>query len=126
MCCFFWDIASFPSLFRYVRGPAATSGDPALPSTLGVQAETDSWKRLAGGRCVPLNRREALWQVMALDPSAAPETLLLFAAADRRQPEEPEVELPVMQLGEHVIQDYRSIRLSLKAHPMALLIDQAR
>jgi error-prone DNA polymerase len=34
---------------------------------------------------------------------------------------EPRVELPEMGLGEHVIEDYTSLRLSLKAHPLALL-----
>ena len=34
---------------------------------------------------------------------------------------EPEVRLPAMPLGEHVIQDYRSLGLSLKAHPVSFL-----
>ncbi|TGW04441.1 error-prone DNA polymerase, partial [Mesorhizobium sp. M2D.F.Ca.ET.145.01.1.1] len=34
---------------------------------------------------------------------------------------EPETRLPKMPLGEHVIHDYRSLGLSLKAHPVAFL-----
>ena len=34
---------------------------------------------------------------------------------------EPEVTLPVMPLSEHVVNDYRTLRLSLKAHPMSFL-----
>ena len=34
---------------------------------------------------------------------------------------EPEIALPAMPLGEHVIHDYRSLGLSLKAHPVSFL-----
>ncbi|TIX69300.1 MAG: hypothetical protein E5V21_28025, partial [Mesorhizobium sp.] len=34
---------------------------------------------------------------------------------------EPATRLPTMPLGEHVIHDYRSLGLSLKAHPLAFL-----
>jgi error-prone DNA polymerase len=37
---------------------------------------------------------------------------------------EPEVDLPEMPLGQHVIEDYRALRLSLKAHPTAFLRKQ--
>jgi error-prone DNA polymerase len=42
---------------------------------------------------------------------------------------EAEVTLPVMPLSEHVVNDYRTLRLSLKAHPMSFLrsrVAQAR
>ena len=70
-------------------------------------------------RSLGLDRRAALWAVRRL-PDGAP--LPLFAAADARElGEEPEVHLPEMPLGAHVAADYRSSRLSLKAHPMAIL-----
>jgi error-prone DNA polymerase len=72
-------------------------------------------------RSIGLDRRQALWEVKALDADAAPETLPLFAALDRALPDEPEVALPKMRIGEHVIEDYRTIGLSLKAHPLQLL-----
>ena len=34
---------------------------------------------------------------------------------------EPQVTLPIMPLSEHVVNDYRTLRLSLKAHPMSFL-----
>ena len=34
---------------------------------------------------------------------------------------EPDFDLPPMPLGEHVIEDYRTLSLSLKAHPAGLL-----
>jgi error-prone DNA polymerase len=46
----------------------------------------------------------------------------LFAAADAAElGEEPEVGLPAMPLAEHVVTDYQTTRLSLKAHPMSFL-----
>lgn len=36
---------------------------------------------------------------------------------------EPAVHLPAMTTGEEVVEDYVSMRLSLKAHPLALLRD---
>ncbi|MCX7899502.1 MAG: error-prone DNA polymerase, partial [Methylocystis sp.] len=61
----------------------------------------------------------ALWAARR-PPGAAP--LPLFAAADARElAEEEDSRLPEMSLGEHVVADYQTTRLSLKAHPMALL-----
>jgi error-prone DNA polymerase len=67
-----------------------------------------------------LDRRAALWDSRAL--KQAPD-LPLFAYADARD-EGAEIEpaqLPAMPLAEHVVNDYQTIRLSLKAHPMRFL-----
>ena len=47
----------------------------------------------------------------------------MFAYAEARDEggEEVPAELPAMPLAEHVISDYQTIRLSLKAHPMDFL-----
>ena len=51
-----------------------------------------------------------------------PDELPLFAAARQRElGREPETTLPALTLGEAVAGDYQTTRLSLKAHPMALL-----
>jgi error-prone DNA polymerase len=72
-------------------------------------------------RSIGLDRRQALWEVRALDFAAAAERLPLFASsADDLQKEEP-VMLPLMPLGEHVVNDYRALTLSLKAHPVSFL-----
>jgi error-prone DNA polymerase len=73
-------------------------------------------------RSMKLDRRAALWDSKAL--KAAPD-LPLFAAADARD-EGAEIEqakLPAMPLSEHVVNDYQTVRLSLKAHPMRFLRD---
>jgi len=70
-------------------------------------------------RSIGLDRRAALWEVRRL-PEDDP--LPLFAAA--QAPElgrEADANLPEMALGAHVATDYQTMRLSLKAHPMALL-----
>ncbi|MER9654373.1 error-prone DNA polymerase [Mesorhizobium sp. M0152] len=73
-------------------------------------------------RSLGLDRREALWAVRALDGKSAAEKLPLFDQPALRLRElEPETRLPKMPLGEHVIHDYRSLGLSLKAHPVAFL-----
>ena len=70
-------------------------------------------------RSIGMDRREVLWAVRRL-PDDAP--LPLFAAADARElGEEDDARLPRMALGEHVAADYQTTRLSLKAHPMAIL-----
>lgn len=71
-------------------------------------------------RSVGLDRRAALWDSRAL--KQAPD-LPLFAAAEARDEgsESLPAELPAMPLAEHVISDYQTVRLSLKAHPMHFL-----
>jgi error-prone DNA polymerase len=67
-----------------------------------------------------LDRRAALWDSRAL--KQVPD-LPLFAYAEERDEgvEEVPAQLPAMPLAEHVISDYQTIRLSLKAHPMHFL-----
>ena len=66
-----------------------------------------------------LGRRDALWSVKAIR-SQAP--LPLFNdPIDGEAINEPTVNLPTMQLGEEVVEDYVSTRLTLRAHPMELL-----
>ena len=73
-------------------------------------------------RSIGLDRREALWAVRALDGKSAAEKLPLFdRPAIRLRDNEPETKLPTMPQGEHVIHDYRSLGLSLKAHPVSFL-----
>jgi error-prone DNA polymerase len=73
-------------------------------------------------RSMGLDRRAALWDARAL--KAAPD-LPLFRAADERDEgrESEPAQLPTMPLSEHVVNDYQTIRLSLKAHPMGFLRD---
>jgi error-prone DNA polymerase len=71
-------------------------------------------------RSIGLDRRAALWDSRALKAAL---DLPLFTYAQERDEggEEVPAELPAMPLAEHVISDYQTIRLSLKAHPMHFL-----
>ncbi len=70
-------------------------------------------------RSIGLDRRQALWEARALSRA---KPLPLFAATEiSEKGDEPETSLPAMPLAEHVIADYRTIRMSLKAHPMTFL-----
>jgi error-prone DNA polymerase len=76
-------------------------------------------------RSIGLDRRAALWAVKGLGgyygKRAAIEDLPLFAQlpATADVQKEIELQLPTMPLGQHVIEDYASLRLSLKAHPVS-------
>jgi len=65
------------------------------------------------------DRRQALWEVRGL-PKELPLPLFDHAQAAEAGTE-PHVTLPIMPLSEHVVNDYRTLRLSLKAHPMSFL-----
>ncbi|WP_339765978.1 error-prone DNA polymerase [uncultured Pseudosulfitobacter sp.] len=83
------------------------------PSVLERLAEADAFIGMG------LTRRDALWQVRAI---RAPAPLPLFAdPLDGEGIREPQVDLPNMHLGEEVVEDYISLRLTLRAHPMELL-----
>ena len=81
------------------------------PAALERLAEADAFA------VIGLTRRDALWAAKAL---RAPAPLPLFGE-DGEGSVEPGVSLQQMTLGEQVIEDYLSLRLSLRAHPMELL-----
>jgi error-prone DNA polymerase len=79
-------------------------------------AEADAFRSLG------LDRRAALWAVQALDEIGPAERLPLLDRPDLHLTDhEPEMQLPSMPLGAHVVHDYRSLSLSLKAHPVSFL-----
>ncbi len=75
-------------------------------------------------RSVSLDRRQALWQVRALKD--APLLPLFDHARASSEGHDPPVILPDMPLPEHVVADYQTMRLSLKAHPMEFLRESFR
>jgi len=84
------------------------------PAALERLAEADAFRSLG------LSRRDALWAVRALQRSGDKDDLPLFKRV--AMPElEPDIALPPMLPGEHVIEDYRHLHLSLKAHPVSFL-----
>jgi error-prone DNA polymerase len=87
------------------------------------QVPVHAIQRLAAAdafRSINLDRRAALWDSRAL--KQAPD-LPLFAYAEARDEgsESEPAKLPAMPLAEHVVNDYQTVRLSLKAHPMRFL-----
>src|SRR6185295_10558803 len=84
------------------------------PSVLERLAEADAFRSLG------LDRRDALWAVRALQRAGDKDDLPLFARV--AMPElEPDAHLPPMPPGQQVIEDYRHLHLSLKAHPVSFL-----
>jgi len=89
----------------------------------GARVPVHAIQRLAAAdafRSMDLDRRAALWDSRAL--KQAPD-LPLFAHAEARDEgsEDAPAQLPAMPLAEHVVNDYQTTRLSLKAHPMRFL-----
>src|SRR5215831_11156824 len=96
--------------------------------TIERLAEADAFRSLG------LDRRAALWAVRRLDAiglrkaggdrkPGRPLPLLAPHMSDELFPEA-EVALPAMPLSEHVIEDYATTGLSLKAHPVGFFRDQ--
>jgi len=86
----------------------------AGPAVLETLARADALNSLG------LARRPGLWAARGQEETPLP----LFAVAGIEETHrEPEVKLPEMALGESVHEDYRALRLSLKAHPAGLLRD---
>jgi len=123
---------------RQVRGLANVHGAAIVaargPSPYGSVEEV--WRRAGvpraaierlaeadAFRCLAEDRRQGLWKVKGLGEAPLP----LFAAADAREarfsPEgrEPPVALKAMTEGREVVEDYRSLQLSLRAHPVSFL-----
>ncbi|MEO1723288.1 MAG: error-prone DNA polymerase [Pseudomonadota bacterium] len=80
-------------------------------------AEADAFAEAGGaGTEPPTGRRDALWQARGLTGDTP---LPLFAEGEGLA--EGSADLPKATLGEEVVADYQATRLSLRAHPMALL-----
>jgi error-prone DNA polymerase len=75
-------------------------------------------------RSLGIDRRQALWQAKALS-RARPLPLFAAQGVDGQGHEEA-VMLPDMPLSEHVVNDYQTLKLSLKGHPMQFLREDCR
>ncbi|WP_461426869.1 error-prone DNA polymerase [Gymnodinialimonas sp.] len=87
--------------------------DAAILTTL---AEADAFASLG------ITRRDALWSARALTPKK--ELPLFKGDLDGEGIMEPSVHLPKMTEGENVVEDYVSLRLTLRSHPVALIRDR--
>lgn len=127
--------------FRQVRGLANVHGAAIVGarSEEGYGSVEEVWRhahvpraaieRLAEAdafHVLSADRRQALWKVRGLGEAPLP----LFAAADERDesfsPEgcEPSVELRGLTAAREVVEDYRSLQLSLRGHPVSFLREQ--
>jgi len=100
--------AAMAAPFTSVEDAWARSGVPV--AALEKLADADAFHALG------LDRRQALWRVRGLGGPPLP----LFAAAEARGIE-PAVRLTPLTEGREVVEDYRAVQLSLRAHPLAFL-----
>ena len=124
--------------FRQVRSLANVHGAAIVGARGDVPYDCveDVWRRAGvpraaieriaeadGFACLAEDRRQGLWKVRGLGEAPLP----LFAAADAREaafsPEglEPPTSLRPMTEGREVVEDYRTLQLSLRAHPLSFL-----
>ncbi|WEK45243.1 MAG: error-prone DNA polymerase [Candidatus Andeanibacterium colombiense] len=106
------------------RGPAPYDSVEEVWRRAGTpRAAIEKLAEADAFHCIAENRRQGLWKVKGLGEAPLP----LFAAADERDgqfsPEgmEPAVALRPMTEGREVVEDYRSIGLSLRGHPVQFL-----
>ncbi|MBO9589514.1 error-prone DNA polymerase [Devosia sp.] len=79
-------------------------------------ADADAFQSLG------LSRRDARWAIEGMDGEHGAERLPLFKAGEAPPAwADEESNLPPMTLGEEVIHDYRTLSISLKAHPMTFI-----
>ena len=97
--------------YRTVRDVWRRAG--LSPKVLGRLAEADAFASIG------LNRREALWEAQALH--RGPDLPLFARDMEGEAIREVMADLPRMTEGEEVVEDYVAMRLSLRAHPVALL-----
>ncbi len=129
--------------FRQIKGFREEDAEALVEARgAGYDSVRDLWlrsglsrgaiERLADAdafRSIGLDRRDALWAARGLGSAASADKpgsrLPLFdhaALGDIRK--EPDVALPPMPIGEHVVNDYRYLSLSLKSHPLSFLRSQ--
>ncbi len=119
--------------FRQIRGISEEEGEWIEQARgNGYRAVEDVWRRAGvdtgvltllaeadAFAALGLARRDALWAARAVSPA---KPLPLFAGdMDGEGIVEPAVIFAEMSEGEHVVEDYAAIRLTLRSHPMALL-----
>jgi error-prone DNA polymerase len=145
-----WDCTLEPTEGRYlavrlglrqVRGLSNADGAAIVGarSTASFESVEDVWRRSGVQRAAiekladadafhafGADRRQGLWKVRGLGEAPLP----LFAAADRvaatisAEGIEPDVVLCPLTDGREVIEDYRALQLSLRAHPLVFVRDE--
>jgi len=102
---------------READGPFSCFEDLQHRAALS-RAEADRLSGADAVRSLTLDRREAGWRALAV---AGPDLPLFEAAGEGRPLAASSGALPVMAEAEHVAEDYATLSLSLKAHPVSFL-----
>src|SRR5688572_5513719 len=90
--------------------------DIGLPeATLLKLADADAF------RSIGLDRRQALWEVSTND-----RPVVLFKGQPSPDAKDENVSLPLMTMPEHVVHDYATLSLSVKAHPVSFLREKLK
>ncbi|MCQ6958293.1 error-prone DNA polymerase [Mucilaginibacter aquariorum] len=106
---------------KLVAGRIKPYTEPHQICDAGVSVAT--MEKLANAdtfRSMDLDRRRALWEVSALHDRP----VQLMQGQSSESIYEPEVDLPTLRLSEHVVQDYATIGLSVKGHPLSFIRHQ--
>jgi len=118
-------VANRSAGYDTIRGLWRRSG--LAPTILERLARADGFGSLG------LNRRQALWAIRGLNEATLPlfefgegQAILSSNLPPIETGPEPEVTLPHQTTGEHVVQDYREVSLTLRSHPLALLRAQLK
>lgn len=96
------------------------TGYRSIPALRDAGVSLAALERLADAdafRSIGLDRRKALWEVSALQDMP----LAIFKGQPSESALEMQVKLPLMSQGEHVVHDYATLGLSLKAHPVSFV-----
>jgi error-prone DNA polymerase len=121
--------------FRQVKGlkeedmqvlvKARQEGYTTINDILNVGVTANTLKRLADAdafNSIGLNRREALWEVSALNDNP----IGVFKGQASETKHEPQIQLPLMSSSEDVVHDYAATSLSLKAHPVSFVREKLK
>jgi error-prone DNA polymerase len=116
--------------FRQIKGiqqeemeilvKARTAPYKNIPELMDAGISQNTLERLADAdafRSINLDRRRAFWEVSAL----ADRPIALFEKQPSETKKETQITLPLMSDSEHVVQDYATTALSLKAHPLSFI-----
>lgn len=97
-----------------------TSPYRTIPEVMDAGVSQNALERLADAdafRSLGMDRRQALWEVSAL----ADRPIGVFEKQASESEKEPQLSLPLMSDSQHVVQDYATTALSLKAHPVSFV-----
>lgn len=116
--------------FRQIKGlreedvqalvSARGSGYKSIPALRDAGVSQAALERLADAdafRSLGLDRRQALWEVSALNDRP----IALFEGQPSASDSEIQISLPLMTTAEHVVHDYATTSLSIKAHPVSFV-----